>query len=109
MRGRRRRARQRPDLKSRARSQRESARPPWNAMRNSGSKTRARLEALGAVGAYLRVKRVWKGASLNLLWALEGALSARPWQDVAREDRLRLLMELEARQAPKPRRRVNTT
>ncbi len=85
--------------------------PRSNAMlAKAGIETRARLENLGAVGAYLRVKQVWKGASLNLLWALEGAITGRPWQDVAREDRLRLLMELEARQPASPRRRrVNTT
>lgn len=76
----------------------------------AGIKSRARLERLGAVGAYLAVKRIWKGASLNLLWALEGALSGRPWQEVARTERLRLLMELEARQPAAPRtRRKNTT
>jgi len=36
-------------------------------------------------------------ASLNLLWALEGALTGRPWEDVARNDRLTLLLQLENR------------
>jgi len=51
--------------------------------------------ALGAVRAYARVKAVQPGASLNLLWALEGALSGRPWQQVAADDRASLLMALE--------------
>jgi DNA transformation protein len=34
-------------------------------------------------------------ASLNLLWALEGALSNIPWQVVAREHRTSLLLALE--------------
>ncbi|MFC3624600.1 TfoX/Sxy family protein [Vogesella amnigena] len=55
----------------------------------------AQLEALGAVAAWLRVKAVWPGASLNLLWALQGALCDLPWQQVAREQRLSLLLALE--------------
>jgi DNA transformation protein len=53
------------------------------------------VQALGAVRAYVRVKQQVPGASLNLLWALEGALSGRPWQQVAQEDRASLLMALE--------------
>ena len=54
------------------------------------------LQALGAVEAYLRVRMHSPHASLNLLWALEGALTQRPWQAVAREDRLALLLQLDA-------------
>lgn len=32
-----------------------------------------------------------------MLWAMEGALSDRDWREVVREDKLRLLTELEAR------------
>lgn len=53
------------------------------------------LRALGAAAAYSAVRRAGARPSLNLLWALEGALSGRRWQDVAREDRLRLLLEVE--------------
>ena len=53
------------------------------------------LSQLGAVSAFARVRAVAPGASLNLLWALEGALTDRPWQDVARTERLRLLLALE--------------
>ncbi len=53
------------------------------------------LRKLGAVRAYFRVKSSGSAASLNLLWALEGALTERHWQDVARHDRLRLLLEME--------------
>lgn len=38
-------------------------------------------------------------ASLNLLWALEGALSGRSWRQVAEQDRLSLLMALEDAQS----------
>ena len=55
----------------------------------------AELRELGAVRAYVQVKRSNRGTSLNLLWALEGALSDRPWQEVARRDRLSLLLAVE--------------
>lgn len=54
------------------------------------------LRALGAVEAYRRTKAVNARASLNLLWALEGALSGRHWRVVAREDRWRLLNALDS-------------
>lgn len=56
------------------------------------------LRALGAVSAYLRVRQVAPTASLNLLWALEGALGGLPWQTVAREHRTSLLLALEQAQ-----------
>jgi DNA transformation protein len=61
----------------------------------AGLKQWRQVQALGAVLAYVRVKQNVSGASLNLLWALEGALSGRPWQQVAQEDRATLLMALE--------------
>lgn len=62
----------------------------------SGIVSVAQLRALGAVRAYLQVKRHEEKTSLNLLWALEGALSGRRWQEVAKQDRLHLLLQLEA-------------
>jgi hypothetical protein len=53
------------------------------------------LRRLGSVEAYRRVRSHHPRASLNLLWALEGALTGRPWEDVARSDRLSLLLQLE--------------
>jgi hypothetical protein len=55
------------------------------------------LRRLGAIEAYRRVRSHDPRASLNLLWALEGALTGRPWEDVARNDRLSLLLQLENR------------
>jgi DNA transformation protein len=77
--------------------------PPFRELadlRNLGPKSQALLAAggitsfeqlrrLGAVQAYARVKASGvNNASLNLLWALEGALSGEHWQVVAREHRL---------------------
>lgn len=65
---------------------------------SAGIKTIAQLRKLGAVGAYVRVKQHSGNASLNLLWALEGALTDTPWQVVAREHRTSLLLALEQAQ-----------
>lgn len=64
-------------------------------LEQAGIKTVAQLQKLGAVRAYLKVKRNGGNASLNLLSALEGALTGKHWQVVAKQDRLRLLLELE--------------
>ena len=64
----------------------------------AGIHGRADLERLGSVQAYLRVKAVGQNASLNLLWALEGALTGEDWRVVAREHRTRLLLTLDAAQ-----------
>lgn len=64
----------------------------------AGIQTLAALRKLGAVAAYARVKQTSPRASLNLLWALEGALTHTPWQTVAREHRTSLLLALEEHQ-----------
>lgn len=66
----------------------------------AGIPDRTALERLGAVAAYLQVKRAGQPASLNQLWALEGALTGQHWQTVAREERNRLLLTLDAAQHP---------
>ena len=62
-------------------------------------KTAAQLRKLGSVAAYAQVKQKDAKASLNLLWALEGALTGLPWQTVSREHRTSLLLALEQHQA----------
>ena len=63
----------------------------------AGITTPTQLRDLGSVRAYARVKAVpGNHASLNLLWALEGALTGEHGQVVAREHRLSLLLALEA-------------
>lgn len=61
----------------------------------AGITTVAELRQLGAVRAYSKVKASGAHASLNLLWALEGALTGLSWQQVAKEHRLSLLLALE--------------
>lgn len=58
----------------------------------------AQLRKMGSVAAYVRVKSKVPGATLNLLWALEGALTGLPWQQVAKEHRTSLLLSLERAQ-----------
>jgi DNA transformation protein len=58
----------------------------------------AQLRKLGAVAAYVAVKHRTSSASLNLLWALEGALTGLPWQTVARDHRTSLLLAMEQHQ-----------
>ena len=63
-------------------------------LERAGIHTIEQLRELGAVRAYVQVKRTAK-VSLNLLWAMEGAQSGQHWQEVAKHERLRLLLELE--------------
>lgn len=58
----------------------------------------AQLRDLGSVEAYVRAKGANPGVSLNLLWALESALSGEPWQKVARCHRTSLLLAVEERE-----------
>jgi DNA transformation protein and related proteins len=68
----------------------------------AGVDSEAELRRLGAVEAYLRVRRVTPRVSLNLLWAIEGALSGLRWQRVAREERTRLLLLLDEKLKHEP-------
>jgi len=63
------------------------------------------LRKLGSAAAYLRAKRVDPRVSLNLLWALEAALSGKHWREVARDERTSLLLAVESLQGPAPKRR----
>lgn len=65
-------------------------------LRRCGILTIGQLHRLGPARAYVQVKREYGMAPRGLLWALEGALSDRPWQAVAPEERFGLLREVEA-------------
>ncbi|TXI92576.1 MAG: hypothetical protein E6Q34_06405 [Burkholderiaceae bacterium] len=79
---------------------------PLSSLKSLGPKSQEMLEAagihhlddlqrLGSVAAYAQVKQVCPKASLNLLWALESALTGMPWQEVSRQHRTTLLLALE--------------
>ena len=62
---------------------------------NAGITTPEQLKQLGPVKAYLRVKQTGLKPSLNLLYAIAGALSNTHWNKLSPEERCHLLMELE--------------
>ncbi len=76
-------------------------------LRQVGLRTREDLEAIGAVDAFMRVKRAGFKPSLNLLYALEGALLDCHWQEVPESRRTDLVQAAEAAIAllPPPRNR----
>ncbi len=74
-------------------------------LRQVGLRTEEDLRAIGALEAFMRVKRAGFKPSLNLLYALEGALTDCHWQDVPSERRSELLVAADAAiaQLPPPR------
>ena len=72
-------------------------------LHSAGITSHEQLERLGSVKAYAMVKQVEPSASLNLLWALEGALSGLHWREVAKEHRTSLLLALETYEQGKQR------
>jgi hypothetical protein len=76
-------------------------------LRQVGLRTRADLEAVGPVEAFMRVRRAGFKPSLNLLYALEGALLDCHWQEVPDERRSALILAADAATAllPPPRNR----
>jgi len=74
-------------------------------LRQVGLRTREELAAVGAVDAFMRVKRAGFKPSLNLLYALEGALLDCHWQDVPEARRSELVAQAEGKIAllPAPR------
>lgn len=60
-----------------------------------GIATAEDLQRAGSIQAFVAVKRAGQPASLNLLWALEGALTGQHWKHVARTERTRLLIALD--------------
>ena len=59
-------------------------------LREIGVYTKADLERLGPVLAYRLVKGKQPRASLNLLWALAGALSDRDWRELSDAEKANL-------------------
>lgn len=68
-------------------------------LRRAGIHNRQDLEALGPVEAYRRVRALGVRPSLNLLWALQGALLNLHWTMVPPQVRDRLKQELAEKDA----------
>jgi len=62
-------------------------------LRQTGVRTLDDLKAVGALAAYVRVKRAGFKPSLNLLYALEGAILDCHWQEIPDERRSVLILE----------------
>lgn len=74
-------------------------------LRQVGLHTPEALAAEGPVGAFVRIKRAGFRPSLNLLYALEGAILGCHWQDVPAPRREQLVAEALAaiEELPPPR------
>ena len=74
-------------------------------LRQVGLRSREDLEHAGPVGAYLKMRRAGFKPSLNLLYALEGALRDCHWQEVPEARRVELVAAAEEviAQLPQPR------
>jgi len=69
-----------------------------SALEKIGIESRAQLIEKGAIATYLMLKNQLTdfAPSLNFLYALVGAIEDRDWREVAKNDKLRLLTELQA-------------
>ena len=76
-------------------------------LRQVGLHTPEALAEAGTVGAFMRIKRAGFRPSLNLLYALEGAICDCHWRDVPEDRRRALVADAEAAIAelPPPRNR----
>lgn len=74
-------------------------------LRQVGLRTEADLVAVGPIEAFMRVRRAGFKPTMNLLYALEGALCDCHWQEVPEPRRQQLAQEAEAAIAllPPPR------
>jgi TfoX/Sxy family transcriptional regulator of competence genes len=74
-------------------------------LRQVGLRTQDDIAAVGTVEAFMRVKRAGFKPTLNLLYAIEGALTDRHWQEVPEARRNELVSAAEAAIAllPPPR------
>jgi hypothetical protein len=74
-------------------------------LRQTGVRSLEDLKSVGALAAFVRVKRAGFRPSLNLLYALEGAILDRHWQDIPEARREQLVAEAESAVAllPQPK------
>lgn len=72
-------------------------------LRQTGIRSLADLHAVGALAAYVRIKRAGFKPSLNLLYALEGALLDCHWQEIPEGRRSELVIAADAAVALLPK------
>jgi hypothetical protein len=71
-------------------------------LRQIGVRTTEDLSRVGPVEAFLKVKRAGFRPSLNLLYAMAGALADCHWADLPEERKQELLASLEAAESANP-------
>lgn len=65
-------------------------------MNEVGIYTEEQLKRIGAVRAFIKLKKECSiKPSLNFLYALVGSLEDRDWKEISKEEKGRLLIELE--------------
>ena len=74
-------------------------------LRQTGVRSLVDLQAVGALAAFVRIKRAGFKPSLNLLYALEGAILGCHWQEIPDTRRAELVQAAEAEVAllPQPK------
>ena len=74
-------------------------------LRQTGVRTLDDLKSVGALSAFVRVKRAGFRPSLNLLYALEGAILDCHWQEIPDARRAQLIADAEVQVAllPQPK------
>lgn len=72
-------------------------------LRQTGIRTLADLHAVGSLAAFVRIKRAGFKPSLNLLYALEGAILDCHWQEIPDERRSELIVAADAAVALLPK------
>ncbi len=74
-------------------------------LRQTGIRSMADLQAVGSLAAYVRIKRAGFKPSLNMLYAMEGAILGCHWQDIPAERRSELILAADAEVAllPQPK------
>ena len=74
-------------------------------LRQTGIRSLDDLKATGALSAYVRIKRAGFKPSLNLLYAMEGAILGCHWQELPAERRSELILAADAAVAllPQPK------
>ena len=74
-------------------------------LRQTGVRTLDDLKEVGALSAFVRIKRAGFKPSLNMLYALEGAILDCHWQDIPGDRRSELILAAEAAVAllPQPK------
>lgn len=72
-------------------------------LRQVGIKTDDEVRAIGAIEAFMKVKRAGFKPSLNLLYALEGAVLDCHWTALTTERKSELVLEVNAREDGLPK------